>query len=84
MDEERARPGEPELAAMRTIRDELSGLNLVAEAFPAWDIAEVFGGYRAVPQNAECITASSLETLSDKLNAAELRKREEQHREYTT
>ena len=83
-DGEQAVPGEHELAAMRTVRDDLSGLKLVVEAFPAWDIAEVFGGYRAVPTGAECITASSLETLSDKLSEAEIRRREEQHRDYST
>ena len=83
-DGKQAVPGEHELAAMRTVRDDLSGLKLVVEAFPR--NAEVFGGHRAVPTGAECITASSLslETLSDNRSEAEMRRREEQHRDYST
>lgn len=46
-------------------------LDALREAFPAWDIHRVFGGYEAVPAGTPVIRGVYLESMAEKLAALE-------------
>jgi hypothetical protein len=58
--------GEPQPAV-----EETADLQAVKARFPGWDVRRVFGGYQAVPTGTPVITGMYLETVAEKLAAAE-------------
>lgn len=59
----------PYSAASRTEQElaEERRLNAARDAFPAWRIIEVFGGYLAVPAGTVIVQAIDLDGLAGKL-----------------
>jgi hypothetical protein len=51
--------------------EETADLQAVKARFPDWDVRRVFGGYQAVPKGTRVIYAMYLESVAEKLVAAE-------------